>query len=68
MPPFPTHHIANFQDIDPSTLLCPESDDGHRRVTEDVEFRNLGFDSVDNLPSGSDNIHGRLAIATAATS
>lgn len=64
MPPLLTHRITNFQDIDPSTLPCPESDNRHRRVTKDVEFGDFGFDTVDDLSSGGDDIHCRLAITT----
>ena len=56
VPPLHTHRITDFQDVDPSTLLCPESDNGHGRITKDIEFRDLGFDPVDNLPSSGDYI------------
>ena len=62
MPPPLAHRVANFQDVDSSTLPCPKSDNRHRRVTKDVEFWDLGFDPVDNLPSGGDDIPRRLVI------
>jgi len=56
MPPLLAHSITNFQDIDSGILLGPESDDGDRGVTKNIELWDLGFDAVDNPPSGGDNI------------
>jgi len=67
MPPLLTHRVADFKDVDPSALLRPKGDNGYGRVTEDVEFRNLGFDTVDDLPSGGDNILCRLVITATVT-
>ena len=67
MPPLLPHRIANFEDIDPSPLLCPESDNRYRRVTEDVKFRNLGFDTLDDLPSSGDNILRRFLVTATGT-
>jgi hypothetical protein len=56
VPPLLAHRVTNFQNVDSRTLLCPESDNGHRRVTKDVKFWDLSFDTVDNLPSGGDDL------------
>ena len=56
MPPLLTHRITNFQNIDSGTLFRPKSDNGHRRVTEDIEFRDLGLDPVHYLSSSNDDV------------
>ena len=56
VPPLLAHCVTDFQDVDPRTLLCPESDNGHRRVTKDVKFWDLSFDIAYNLPSGGDDV------------
>lgn len=56
VPPLLTHRVTDFHNIDSGTLLCPESDNGHGRVTEDVKIWDLGFDIVYNLPSGGDDV------------
>ena len=55
VPPLLTHCVTDFQNIDSKTLLCSESDNRHRRVTEDVKFWDLSFDTVYNLPGGGDD-------------
>ena len=55
MPPLLTHRVADFQNVESGTLLCSESNNGYGWVTEDVELRDLGLDTADNLPSGGDN-------------
>lgn len=66
MPPLLTHGITNFQNVDSRILLRPESDDGHRRIAKDVEFRDLGLDAVDYLSSGGNDVLGRLLVAASA--
>jgi len=56
MPPLLAHSITNFQDVDSGILLGPESDDGDRGITKNIELRDLGFNAVDNLSSGGDDI------------
>lgn len=56
MPPFLTHRVTNFQDVDSRTLLRPESDNGHGRITKYVKVRDLGLDVVNDLSSGGDDV------------
>jgi len=56
MPSLLTHRISNFQNIDARTLFGPESDNGRRRVTENVKFRDLSLDGANYLPSGSNDV------------
>ena len=67
MPPLLTHRVADFQNVDSSTLPRPKSDNRHWRVTKDVEFRDFCFDTVDDLPSGGDDISCRLVITATVT-
>ena len=55
MPPLLTHRVADFQNVESGALLRSESNNGYGWVTEDVELRDLGFNTADDLPSGSDD-------------
>lgn len=56
MPSLLAHHITDFQNVDSRALPRPESDNRDGRVTENIEFRDLGLDSMDYLSSGNDDI------------
>jgi len=67
MPSLLPHRITNFEDIDPGPLLRPERNNGYGWVTKDVKFRNLGFDTVDDLPGGGYDILCRLVVTATVT-
>ena len=56
MLPLLIHRVTNFQNVDSGTLFRPKSDNGHRWITKDIEFRDLGLDSNDYISNGSDDI------------
>jgi hypothetical protein len=56
MPPLLTHRITNFQNVDSGTLFRPKSDNGHGWIPKNIEFRDLGLDSMGYLSSGNDDI------------
>lgn len=65
MPALLTHRVTNFQNVDAGTFLGPKSDNGHRGVAKDVEFWNLGFNTVDDPSSGSYDSPSRFVVTAA---
>lgn len=57
-PPLLTHRVANSHDVDSGTLLRATGDNGCWGITENIEFWDLCFDTMDYLPSGGDDIFG----------